>query len=65
MLACFLHFPEAGFSLSFKVDSYNVKIGGLAIECWRQFEIFTPSVLTHFPPKEESSQTSISSRPEG
>ena len=33
-----------GFSLSFKVDSWDVKAGGLAIKCCRQFEAFSFSL---------------------
>ena len=39
-----------GFSLSFKVDSWDVKEGGLVIECCRQFQAF-PLSLYSFSPK--------------
>lgn len=39
----FAYFPE--FSLSFKVDSYDVKIGSLVTECCRQFQAVDGSNL--------------------
>ena len=39
----------AGFSLSLKVDSYNVNIGGLITECCRQFQAFTLSLYPISP----------------
>ena len=33
-----------GFSLSFKVDSLDLKVGGLPIECHRQFQASTLSL---------------------
>ena len=38
----FAYFPE--FSLSSKVDSYDVKVGGLVTECCRQFQAFILSI---------------------
>ena len=45
----FLEGYTSGFSLSFKVDSQNVKVGGLAIKCCRQFKDFTPSLYPFTP----------------
>ena len=39
----FAYFPE--FSLSFKVDSYDVKVGSLVTECCRQFQAVDSSNL--------------------
>ena len=41
--------PVTGFSLSFKVDSYDLKVGGLVTECRRQFQAFTLSLYLIFP----------------
>ena len=41
---------QSGFSLSFKVDSEDVNVGGLPIEFCRQFQAFTLS-LYPFSPK--------------
>ena len=30
---------QSGFSLSFNLDSKDVKVGSLAIECWRHFRL--------------------------
>ena len=38
-----------GFSLSFKLDNKDIKIGGLAIKCCRQFKAFTPSLYPFYP----------------
>ena len=40
---------KAGFLLSLKVDSQEVKVGGLVIVCHRQFEALTPSLKPFFP----------------
>ena len=39
---------QSGFSLSFNIDSKDVKVGSLAIECWRHFRL-SISHLTIFP----------------
>jgi len=36
--------PRSRFSLSFKVDSYDVNVGGLVARCCRQFQAFTLSL---------------------
>ena len=40
---------KAGFFLSLKVDSQEVKVGGLVIKSCRQFEALTPSLKPFFP----------------
>ena len=40
---------KAGFLLSLKVDSQEVKVGSLVIECCRQFEALTSSLKPFFP----------------
>ena len=40
-LSVIMKVSAAGFLLSFKVDSYDVNIGGLGTDCWRQFQGFT------------------------
>lgn len=44
----FAYFPE--FSLSSKVDSYDVKVGSLVTECCRQFQAVILSIYP-IPPK--------------
>ena len=44
----FAYFPK--FSLSSKVDSYDVKVGGLVTECCRQFQAVILSIYP-IPPK--------------
>ena len=49
---CWFRFLEgytSGFSLSFKVDSQDVKVGGLAIKSCRQFKDFIPSLYPFTP----------------
>ena len=41
--------PVTGFSLSFKVDSYDLKVGGLVTECCRQYQTFTLSLYPISP----------------
>jgi len=36
--------PLTGFSICFKVDNYDVNVGGLVAECCRQFQAFTLSL---------------------
>ena len=38
-----------GFSLSFKVDNLDLKVGGLPIECRRQFQASTLSLYVISP----------------
>ena len=45
----FLEGYISGLSLSFKVDSQDVNVGGLAIKCCRQFKDFTPSLYPFTP----------------
>ena len=47
-----------GFSLSFKVGSYNVKVGGLAIEYCRRFQTFFP-YFTPFSQKLQGSNLKV------
>lgn len=47
-----------GFSLSFKVGSYNVKVGGLAVECGRRFQAFFP-YFTPFSQKLQGSNLKV------
>ena len=47
-----------GFSLSFKVDSYDVNIGGLETKCCRQLQDFTFS-LYPLPQKVEGSNVQV------
>ena len=37
------------FSLSFKLDSQDIRVGGLAVKCCRQFKAFTPSLYPFTP----------------
>ena len=49
----------AGFSLSFKVDSYDVNIGDLVPECCRQFQAFTLSLNLISPKSRRLKPSSI------
>ena len=40
---------QSGFSLSFKVDSWDVNVGGFSTECYRQFHAFTFSLYPVCP----------------
>ena len=46
---CAITFSHTGFSLSFKVDRQDVKVGRLAIKCCRQFKIGGFHSLTLYP----------------
>ena len=52
---CILHTKvlvyTAEFSLSFKVDSKDVKVSSLAIKCWKQFKAFSTPSLYPLSPK--------------
>ena len=52
------YYYHTGFSLSFKVDSYNVTVGGLAIEYCRQFQAFIP-YFTPFSQKLQGSNLKV------
>ena len=50
---------QPGFSLIFKVDSYDIKEGGLVTECCRQFQAFTLSLYPRFPLKVNGSNLHV------
>ena len=50
---------QPGFSLIFKVDSYDIKEGGLVTECCRQFQAFTLSLYPRFPLKVDGSNLHV------
>ena len=44
--------PVTGFSLRFKVDRYDLKVGGLVTECCRQYQAFSLSLYLNSPKSE-------------
>ena len=52
---------QPGFSLIFKVDSHDIKEGGLVTKCCRQFQAFTLSLYPRFPLKVDSSNLHVAS----
>ena len=55
----FAYFPE--FSLSSKVDSYDVKVGSLVTECCRHYFRLSFSLFTLFPRKVDGSNLQVAS----